>query len=240
MDKKQHKGFTLIEMLVVIAIIMILIALLLPVVLRAREAALLYYCMNSCHVLGKAHHAYANDYNDGIVPHISLNKEMYDKTGFTYTSYFRTLEPYGTEIMGDETYGSTKDNWIQCPKHKSMYSGYAHNDWIGFKYFTWALRVYPVKFGQIPNPESMVLMGEDNTIDINSHELTTGFGKDWGQSHYRFGQTPHFGEKSTLQDYVHERWINGKANVLFCDGHAETISYNNNWLKYPDNFRVEQ
>ena len=47
MTKRRKSGFTLVELLVVIAIIAILIALLLPAVQQAREAARRTQCKNN-------------------------------------------------------------------------------------------------------------------------------------------------------------------------------------------------
>ena len=56
------RGFTMVELLVVITVMMILAALITPSLSHARELANRAKCMNNLHQLGIAEHAWANDH----------------------------------------------------------------------------------------------------------------------------------------------------------------------------------
>jgi prepilin-type N-terminal cleavage/methylation domain-containing protein/prepilin-type processing-associated H-X9-DG protein len=65
-------GFTLLELLVVIAIIAILAALLLPALSKAKQKAQSIACQNNLKQLNLCWHLYVADYNDFLVPNNSV------------------------------------------------------------------------------------------------------------------------------------------------------------------------
>ena len=64
---RPARGFTLVELLVVIGIIALLISILLPTLNKAREAARTAQCLSNIRQLGMAFQMYANEFKD-VVP----------------------------------------------------------------------------------------------------------------------------------------------------------------------------
>jgi prepilin-type N-terminal cleavage/methylation domain-containing protein len=80
-DPRFHRGFTLVELLVVIGIIAVLIALLLPALVKAREAAKIVACASQLRQIVVAARAYAAENRDALAPWAKDNGSRW------YTTY---------------------------------------------------------------------------------------------------------------------------------------------------------
>ena len=203
----QHKhGFTLIEILVVIAIIAILAAMLLPALSQARERARRAACMSNLKQIGLAIFMYAVDYDDSVPDHRTINP-LPDRNEWPYRLYPHYLSsphvffcPSGKERYYNNTNPSC---WPQGAQKVSYeYFGYNSN----FAGYTNGEEI--TRLSRIRNPSK---------VPICQDLFATGacWGPDFIGNH---GQGTHTDINGALPDGF---------NQLYCDGHVA-------WINFPD------
>lgn len=99
------RGFTLVELLVVIGIIAVLVGVLLPALSKARRTAQSAACLSNLRQIGQAYYMYANA-NKGYLPFCAFpgwglrTAPVADPTGTPIIHWFEALSPYlGTKVM---------------------------------------------------------------------------------------------------------------------------------------------
>lgn len=114
-------GFSLLELLVVIGIIAILLAMLLPTLSRAREAALRVDCMNNLRQLVTAEMAYVSE-NKGYLTYpnwaVNLESTNYWEIGWLYAQG-QTSSPLAQKDVETGALWPFVENWrvYHCPAH---------------------------------------------------------------------------------------------------------------------------
>ena len=89
----RRRGFTLLELLIVIAIIMVLAAILYPALGAVRERARQTVCLSNLRQIGTSLHMYAQDY-DGIWPTSQFVTLLPEPPGFATIYWNEVLRPY--------------------------------------------------------------------------------------------------------------------------------------------------
>lgn len=227
--KISPNGFTLIELIVVIAIISLLVALLLPALSRARKAAYGVECLGRERQLAVAAFAYHADH--GYYP---VNSRTHLGPGIPSMDFIKQLGPY--THPGQPQYdrhentiwtppNTARVNFYLCPggeyypvspgnmsevRKRALYltdrrvTNYVVNPFFGYRNFT-----SPEFYG--PKKE---------VIDPNSNVPLMGEAKDdssWGGDYFPTVMLPILGRAGF---YPH---LSETTNIVFLDGHAANV-----------------
>jgi len=205
--------FTLIELLIVIAIIAILAALLLPTLNRAREVGRKITCISNQKQLGTGFHMYQNDFNDYLMPPINNNitairlytcQYHWDYyIGRNYLSY--NLNSGGWPALQNnqwKAFACPKDNIIRMNNYNNL-SYSVPEAMLGNSNTATGIKLTnPLLF-----PSRTMILGENDLK--NSSFLHSACGYSGSDGEIRLTNASYVGRP-------HE----SSANFLFIDGHA--------------------
>ncbi len=124
---RKEKGFTLVELLVVISIIAILLSILIPSLNKARGSAQRIVCMNQLKTIGMANMLYANDFSGIYVPAVDSTVIDPGKRSWNVNTAF--LKYMGlTNNQGEATVNGYKmtDKYL-CPTDMQIRNKYWAN-----------------------------------------------------------------------------------------------------------------
>lgn len=240
MRNEVKQAFTLVELLVVIAVIAILAALLLPALSRSKVAAQSLECLNNLKQLELCWHLYASDNNDFLPPNNSMftstNADLLHGISWLPDLDARTEIDPSNIVSGVLFQYNTSLAIYHCPADESVLEDAAGNKlpqlrwrsynmsqsvngWPDFDPVIFQLIPAWKKFTEIrhPNPSALfVFIDESSGSIMDSQFGNPPIGNYW---------------EGTWWDLPSDRHNRG-ANLSFADGHVEHWKWN-----VPKNFQ---
>jgi prepilin-type processing-associated H-X9-DG protein len=211
-------GFTLVELLVVIAIIVALIALLLPALTKARKAATNVQCQSNLRQIGQVIRIYAQENHD-FAPDLGWPEVI-----ASYLNVTGTVFPLACPDKDFNTTSSTN-----FANNYTFNSGL--DDGNSNKAGWWVIKL--TNSANQTNSAQLIMM-----FDAKLFNEINGGTSNWASTYATGYGSAAYGPPGSiyLPDYRHSKlngdsgnaqWYNsGFCNILWMDGHVAPISYN--------------
>jgi prepilin-type N-terminal cleavage/methylation domain-containing protein/prepilin-type processing-associated H-X9-DG protein len=219
-DQRKSPGFTLIEVLVVIAIITLLAAILFPVFARARENARRASCMSNLKQIAMGVMQYTQDYDEGYPP-TNYQSPTPPETGYWTNSgtgkgifWQQIIYPY---VKNEQVYACPSVSRYRTGNGRLLSGHYGANRLIVTPDGT-----PPLKLSAIDSPASVYLIMDSGTYVVNWNSVTAPSGS--------FNYVPGMGQfvahtfsnSDTQDDFMNGRHFQG-VNMVYADGHLKWL-----------------
>jgi prepilin-type N-terminal cleavage/methylation domain-containing protein/prepilin-type processing-associated H-X9-DG protein len=203
------RGFTLVELLVVISIIALLIALLLPALAKAKQTALTVVCLSNLRSLGQLTNEYAQSYQGSIPFGESTDlkwpqqygQDSWDALLFAFKSDISPTPNWELGYGVGDTYYPLPDRFPGRPaEYDAMFDcpaqvlpevptiatpSYAANPNYFMPFTEWNNKTYTFRLSQVTDPSQAVAIGDANQYIVRGtvgNYPTTFSVFDWQQN----------------------------------------------------------
>jgi prepilin-type N-terminal cleavage/methylation domain-containing protein len=168
---RKSRGFTIIELLIVISVILVLAAMLAPAVNKAKEKGRRLICLNNVRELGHAAVIYSQDFNETF-PFVAANTRQNDFQLLFDNKFLATNEAKMLECP----------NSTVAPPTVTAYRVLSANT-IGYRY------AFPAASGlKTSNTNKMLIVEEDSGTTNNAWDAADMHGQDGGNVFYVDGR----------------------------------------------------
>ena len=221
----RKKAFTLIELLVVMSVMSLLMAILVPVLVKARRQGEKMLCLSNLRQMGIAATAYANN-NDDYFPMMLITEvdgSLFKLCAWDFTTVYDSGQIYVEAGLLWE--GEMMERIQQCPSFRGA-ANWAGDPYTGYNYnASYIGGSAAVNNGEVV-PATVVMSSRVSEVKRPSECAIFGDGQ-WAEGANKFMRSPlpgkldafFSGRYAGTQGYRHL----GRTNVAYCDGSVKSI-----------------
>jgi len=231
---RTDRCFTLVELLMVVAIVSLLLAMLSPSLSRARRLTRAAACTSHLHQIGVGHHTYASASNGIWIPTVSRQRQWWTTSLQKYIANRDILFcPEATRMVtapqvGLLMIGGRSTGWFdgrQYPSDPLDRGSYGQNMWLNhydLSIQNWsqpeALH-FGGKVGSILQGELVPVVGECHWVGGYPRDTDVPWDHEWDQVMY----SGHMLNRFAMNRH------DGRAGLVFFDGHASLTPLPDMW-----------